>query len=63
MVKILATLKSSSAKTCYLVQNFEPVIEKVYFLHCFDNKFFFHNLTGLANFSQFGYMAECSFRN
>ena len=54
MVKILATLKSSSAKTCYLVQNFEPVIEKVYFLHCFDNKFFFHNLTGLANFSQFG---------
>ena len=30
MVKVLATLKSSCAKACYLIQKREPVTERVY---------------------------------
>ena len=36
IIKILATLKSSRAKVCYLIQKLEPTIERMYF----GNKFF-----------------------
>ena len=40
MVKILATLKRPSAKTCYSMQKLEPVIERLYLSQCCSNKFF-----------------------
>ena len=44
MVKILATLKSSCAKACYLIQNLKPAIESVYLPQCLALSFFFHSL-------------------
>ena len=40
MVKILATLKNSCAKICYLIQKLKPAIERIYWLQCFCSKCF-----------------------
>ena len=42
VVKVLATLRSPRAKTCYLIYAIEKLaIEKVYLPQCFGNNFFF----------------------